>query len=182
MPWATDLLPDEIDKNIELVKRGITPDKNIVWFVGMHHHTWDGVRDFCTKNGIEYKQCGGFVDNNNNVDSQTNCELIQKSLVAPAVQSNWQVTHGYIPCRIFKNISYGKMGMTNSPEVYNLFSGRIFYSPNIDQLMRTGISFEKQSIVERANTLVPLMEYVRDQHTYLNRIDTILEVFKKQTK
>ena len=34
--------------------------------------------------------------------------LIQESIIAPALQTDWQVEHEYIPCRIFKNISYGK--------------------------------------------------------------------------
>ena len=31
-------------------------------------------------------------------------ELIQESILAPAIQEPWQVTHGYIPCRVFKNL------------------------------------------------------------------------------
>ena len=45
-------------------------------------------------------------------------KIIANSEIAPAIVGSWQKEHEYVPCRIFKNISYGKLGMTNS-EIVN---------------------------------------------------------------
>jgi hypothetical protein len=102
---------------------------------------------------------------------EKNIEITQKSLVAPAIQSQWQCDVGYIPCRIFKNISYGQFGATNSETVYKLFKGHIVYNQDTYQLL--------QDTIERTQTMKPeelydLMDFVRDNHTYINRIHTIL--------
>ncbi len=47
---------------------------------------------------------------------------------------SWQKNIGYIPCRILKNISYGHMGITNSPRVYELFENKVVYHPDCYQL------------------------------------------------
>jgi hypothetical protein len=170
IPWATDLLPAEIDQNIrrELIS---TPVLN---FVGMMIEPWDQVRHWCDQHQIAFREIGGF--SNRRVDFGENQRLIQESWLAPAVQNRWQVEKGYIPCRIFKNISYGKMGMTNSARVQELFGGRLLYHSNIHELMRLGAEFENRSLEEKRKILVPLMEYVRDHHTYLNRVELLLRL------
>ncbi len=175
MPWATDLLPHEINKNIELVDNNQIICDNEINFVGMPVEPWDKVKEFCKNHNIKYNNVGGF--SLNNVSSEDNMKLIQKSIIAPAVQCKWQTENGYIPCRIFKNISYGKMGITNNAIVYELFDKKICYSTDINELMEMGIEFEKKSISEKKNILIPLMKDIRDNHTYINRINLILNFF-----
>lgn len=175
MPWATDLLPEEINNNIlNLYNIKI---KNEINFVGMGTPEWDIVKEFCNINNITYNSIGGFQ---NNIDVLSNQTLIQQSLVAPAIQTKWQVDNGYIPCRIFKNISYGKMGVTNSETVFELFRKSIIYHPNINKCLKIAIAFENKNNEYKKSVLVPLMCYVREKHTYINRIQTILDCFKKQ--
>ena len=175
MPWATDLLPEEINNNIlNLYNIKI---KNEINFVGMGTPEWDTVKNFCNINNITYNSIGGFQ---NNIDVLSNQMLIQQSLVAPAIQTKWQVDNGYIPCRIFKNISYGKMGITNSETVFELFRKSIIYHPNINDCLKIAINFENKNNEYKKSVLVPLMCYVREKHTYINRIQTILDCFKKQ--
>ena len=103
--------------------------------------------------------------------------LIQQSIIAPAIQTKWQVDNGYVPCRIFKNISYGKMGLTNNITVLKLFNNNIIYHPDIDSLLVNGLNFEKTNKEEKKEIIVKNMEYVRDNHTYLNKIETIFWFF-----
>jgi hypothetical protein len=175
-PWATDLLPEEIDKNIS--ELGQIVHKNVVNFVGMVTGPWDDLRKICNQNGIQYKEYGGF--NGKKVSTEENIRLIQESLIAPALQSKWQVDNGYIPCRIFKNISYGRVGMTNSRTVYDLFEGKILYSENLRELVQKGIIFE--GMKDKNKYVKEVMETVRDHHTYLNRIERILWFFDKRYK
>jgi spore maturation protein CgeB len=111
------------------------------------------------------------------VDVGTNQRLIRESIIAPAIQSRWQCDNGYIPCRIFKNISYGKMGITNNETVYDLFDKQIIYDPDINEALKKGLQFERSSPDTRKDAILQLMKTVRDNHTYLNRISTILQCF-----
>jgi hypothetical protein len=175
MPWATDLLPHEIDENIKELDTIVPASPPEVHFIGMPTPPWDIVSNYCRTHGITFRQIGGF--SKSNVELADNVTLIKQSIVAPSLQENWQVEHGYIPCRIFKNISYGKMGMTNSKTVYDLFNEKIIYSSDINQLMDMGIQFESQSMEYKKEIMIPLMKFVRDHHTYINRIQTIFECF-----
>jgi len=174
IPWATDLLPAEIDQNIQR----ILVSKPILNFVGMMIEPWDQVKQWCEQHQIAFREIGGF--SNHRVDFEENQRLIQESFLAPAVQNAWQVEKGYIPCRIFKNISYGKMGMTNSRRVNELFGNRLLYHSNIHELMRMGVEFEQRPVEEKRKIMVPLMEYVRDHHTYLNRVELLLSSLRRR--
>jgi len=175
MPWATDLLPHEIDENIKQIDTIVPASPPELNFVGMHTRIWEDVAYYCNHNGILYRQIGGF--SHNNVDLHDNIKYIKRSIVAPAIQTEWQIENGYIPCRIFKNISYGKMGMTNSETVYHLFNDAILYHTDVTQLIKLGLQFESQSLDDKKNKMIPLMEFVRDHHTYINRIRSIFHCF-----
>lgn len=177
IPWATDLLPEEIDINIEKVRNNkINSDYELI-FIGTPTHEWEKVNTFCKKVNIKYKQIGGFSAN---VDYEQNMKLIQNSILAPSIQTKWQVENGYIPCRIFKNISYGKMGLTNNPTVYELFKRQIYYHPEIVPLLLIGLRFEKLRPEYKNPILIKNMEYVRDKHTYKNRIEVIFWFFNNK--
>jgi hypothetical protein len=176
MPWATDLLPHEIDKNIKNLDN--FDIKNISNFIGMPLEHWGIFRDELKKYNIEYKNYGGTFDKNSdkNKSISENIELIQESIIAPALQTQWQIDNHYIPCRIFKNISYGKMGITNNPAVYELFDKKIIYSDSIDDLIKKGLKFNNK--IDKNKIIKKLMKLVRDNHTYLNRINFILDFIK----
>jgi hypothetical protein len=172
IPWSTDLLPHQIDENILKLKNGEFKNDNTVSFTGSITCPWQSVINFCQYNNIPFIK-------KPNLSLEDNVLLTQKSILAPAVQDEWQCTNGYIPCRIFKNISYGKMGLTNNLTVYNLYNNQIIYDDNIDELMKKGIKFESLPFDERLKKLVPLMELTRDKHTYLNRIQSLFDFFTK---
>lgn len=181
-PWATDLLPNEIDKNIENLKEISKKNKEKlqVNFVGMPLQQWDILKKYIEKNNIKYNNYGGTFDVNSdrNKTIEENQELIQKSIIAPALQTQWQIDNHYIPCRIFKNISYGKMGITNNEAVYNLFNQKIIYSKSIEECIDKGLEFE--NINNKDLKVKELMEIVRDNHTYINRIHFILDFIKEK--
>ena len=143
MPWATDLLPNEIDENIKNVESFEV--KNISNFIGMPLEHNVQLKNALEKYNIEYRNYGGTFDKNSdrNKSIEENMKLIQESIIAPALQTQWQKDNFYIPCRIFKNISYGKMGITNNETVYNLFDKKIIYSDSIDDLVKESLEFDK---------------------------------------
>ena len=175
MPWATDLLPHEIDENIrkfDTIVPASPPEFNLV---GMGTPVWEDAKQYCIQRGIRFQQIGGFTRTNVNVDD--NVKLIQRSIIAPALQMGWQLENQYIPCRIFKNISYGKMGMSNNDAVVDLFNHNILFDPDAIRLVQMGLDFESQSAEYKKSKIIPLMEYVRDRHTYINRIHSIFHCF-----
>lgn len=105
------------------------------------------------------------------ISCEENRQLVKHAYLAPAIQSPWQIDHNYIPCRIFKNISYGSVGITNNPGVNALFDNllvcdrdpvRLFYK-SIEKI--DAFDFEEIKF---------LRNEVKTKHTYVNRISDIL--------
>ena len=174
MPWATDLLPHEIDE----IKKQIPKKKKsngIAWigtiWSGIFGNTpqLDSFKKACRENKINFRHI-------TRCSMEQNIEHIQSSYMAPAIQGKWQCDKGYIPCRIFKNISYGQFGITNSKTVYDLFKGKIVYNSDTYQLF-----YDAQKKLQNLdiNELYELMDFVKTKHTYINRIKDLLDLLAK---
>ncbi|TET05777.1 hypothetical protein E3J79_04540 [Candidatus Dependentiae bacterium] len=174
MPWATDLLPYEID---EIKKQMPFVKKPYAYFIGSPHSGTNSTKKIfeefqkaCLENNIQFK-ITGLYSTNSQISNDEHMKLIQNSLLAPALQGQLQIDLGYIPCRIFKNISYGQLGITNSKTVYEFFNKKIVYNPGAYQLCYDALKRLKTiSLAELHET----MDFVKEKHTYLNRIDTLL--------
>lgn len=169
MPWATDLLPQEIDE----IKEKIPSVKktNAIWWIGtLGDGKFGNIKEIAPfakaakSQGISFKN-KIFLDVEDHVDR------ILHSYMAPALVGEWQKKQGYIPCRIFKNISYGQMGITNSFRVYELFEEKIVYNSDTSQLF-----FDADKKIKSMSTeeLYELIDFVKTKHTYINRIQTLL--------
>lgn len=176
MPWATDLLPHEIDQIKQHIAQQ-TLKNNTAIFVGSimggffgNQPEINAFKRAMHENGIQF-QHGGV----NNKSMEENVRLVQNALLAPAMQGAWQCRQGYIPCRIFKNISYGAMGITNSKTVYELFEGKIIYNDNPYQL---GLDAVKRVKTWSLQDQYELMDLVKEKHTYLNRIESLFQFFE----
>jgi hypothetical protein len=209
MPWATDLLPHEIDLNNA---NNQTDNKNCVW-IGTYgggngiYENESVINPFfeeCKKNKIKIicitpwanEECR---NKNNKIfkESKTNIELIKKlqtddiktwyyptsfeenrmlinnAYLAPTLQGQWQIDSWYIPCRIFKNISYGHLGITNSKAVSDIFNGELIYDTNSVELFNKSI--EKKNNSDCLDWIKYLMNEVKTKHTYINRVEEILK-------
>jgi hypothetical protein len=176
IPWASDLHPHEIDRNIDRLEEINKNPKNICHFIGMIlDNPWKPCKEVCQQNNIQFSYVGGF--DKNNVSIEENQRRVQEAIIAPAFQEPWQVEHGYIPCRIFKNIGYGKMGITNSSTVQELFNGRLIYDSDVKNATQKAIDQAKNG--NDLNLLRELMIEIRDHHTYINRIKDIFEAFSR---
>jgi len=170
-PWATDLLPHQINQIKNNLEKS---DGKVEYLVGTVVDEWKPFRIACLRNKINFIHMGGYTGLKK-VSIKENIRLIQKSYIAPAIQRKSQCIEGYIPCRIFKNISYGKMGFTNSKVVYELFHEKIIFNP-----CPTKLFHDAQYWLENnydINKIHELMDFVRDKHTYLNRINNLFTFF-----
>lgn len=172
--WATDLLPHEIQRNIELLD-AMPASEPTIFHVGSMSNGWAApyvefmkhMREY----GVGFRQFGpdsqfGLVSD------EQNQILIKQSFAAPALQFKWQVDVEYIPCRIFKNISYGKMGITNNPGVHRLFGEKTLYSSDLKELAK--MTYEFESNPKKSDIIKELMEEVKEKHTYVSRIKMIM--------
>jgi hypothetical protein len=172
MPWATDLLPFEID----VVKQQMPYQRsNTIYFIGTIGGGAGGnineMRPFiqaCHDNATPFKQIV-------NCDMEYNMYYNRISFVAPAIQGTWQLEVGYIPCRIFKNISYGNVGATNSETVYDLFNKKIVYNSDTYALFADAQQRAETITLEE---MFEIMDFVKENHTFLNRVDHIREAFE----
>lgn len=164
--WATDLLPNEIEY------KKIDRNREVYWVGTIGDGKFGNINELsgfikgCTLNGINFIHKSG-------IDFQECKTLISQSYLAPAINGKWQVENGYIPCRIFKNISYGQFGLTNNKAVNDLFEGRLIYDENTFELFNRGKEMLDKK--EYESLLFSLMNIVKSEHTYINRINTILK-------
>lgn len=183
-PWATDLLPHEIDFSWAELHR-----KKVVNYVGsVLDGGYNDIRsqlinfsEGCKKDGIEVHAYGGYTPGSDIgylkrhsgfISNERHMDLIKESIYAPQLCSDQQLEMGYVPCRIFKNISYGHFGLTNSKSVNRVFDNQLLCDIDTYQLYCKA----KESI--SVDKIKGLMKIVKEKHTYINRINTILELFK----
>jgi hypothetical protein len=176
MPWATDILPDEINENIKNLNR---QNNGKVVFLGSCWGGYHGNIDELTNlsNGCKKINLPFDLIQTQKINQEESIKILQNAFITPSVVGRWQKKVGYIPCRIFKTISYGQLGVTNSKEAFEIINKLGVYNPNESELIKDAL--EKNNDLELRKQA---MEFVRDNHTYLNRIDTLQHIFKvKQT-
>jgi hypothetical protein len=178
MSWATNIFPEDIDKNIALVKQGVEL-KHHTYFCGT---IWNTNNEEVTqwKNKCNIHNMTTVFDNEK--DESKHQQKIREALLSPAFQGATQRESAewfYIPCRILKNISFGSLGITNNPGVYKVFKDYlIIYDEDMEKLYDKSIDYRKyaeKNPEEYIEKMVEVMEFVRDHHTYLNRINDLIQ-------
>jgi hypothetical protein len=185
LSWATDLLPEEFNYEDINIER----EKTVYWFgtIGLSNKIeinkfLNGLR----KHDIKYYHNDPWT---NPIDYNSVKTYVQKSILAPDIRGsanreyingkiNTGANHkfiGYIPCRIFKNISYGQLGITNSKAVNELFGGNVIYSDNEEEMVDIALPNIKNKDMIKSQ-----MNFVQKNHTYVNRVESILKVYNKE--
>lgn len=117
------------------------------------------------------------------VSHEQNQKLVAESLLAPAMQGRHQLTNddevgNFIPCRIYKNISYGAYGVTNNITVKSLFESPLAHGKTMDEMIEQAIHMVKKDC--NRELLTQQMQEVSEKHTYLNRILMLLDFQKER--
>jgi len=191
MPWATDLLPYEIEDNItEKKKNFLNSDsteikKSLPYALflgsvggGIFGNT-NELNNF--KDGLNTENIPMYFSTETKVNQEQSIIAIKNASIAPTIVGTWQKKQGYIPCRIFKTISYGKLGITNSKQSHEVINNLTLYSQDENKL---GIMASDTVINEfkYQEIILDAMKFVRDNHTYLNRIESIQFIFNCKSK
>jgi hypothetical protein len=181
--WATDLLPEEItEESIDLPKQ-----KCIYWCGSYNDNNNPELRRFvieAKKNGINTLFNNPWQNPMSYEDVKT---LTMRSIMSPDIrcsgdpnkirQGETGTCHksiGYIPCRILKTISYGLLGITNSKHVYELLNKKVIYNEDEGQLF-----YDAMKEIGNKELIKEQMRMVRDNHTYINRINDLFKVLNQ---
>lgn len=164
--WATDLLPDEIDEK-DYCK--FDESKEYVHYIGSLY-----------EEGLEFAQEFGSILQDQNkqlrlyrgISDEENRELIRDSFLCPDFRNYHHIKVGYIPCRIFKTISYGQVVGTNSINVKRVFGDYVVFGSNPQDLYQNMLD----SLSAKKVYTPQAMLFIKNNHTYVNRVNIIMEV------
>jgi len=165
--FATDILPSEIN-----LTDAYAPRQRTSFFAGTirsdNEYLFDPFKKALAENNIEFVHNCPFK---NPLSPQEIKKRISESyLVADLRGEVWQ-RGGYIPCRTLKNISYGHLGVTNSWAVRDMFGEDVAYHEDPYQMVYEGLKkVSNFKLIQRA------MLYVKEHHTYVNRVQDIIKV------
>jgi hypothetical protein len=107
-PWGTDLLYTEFKKPV------YNKNRFMFWIGSIWNNDQNQgnikqiniLKDVLIKHKLRFVQLRFIPD-------FLNTFFIRRSRTAPAIAGQYQVDINYLPCRMFKNISYGQLGITN---------------------------------------------------------------------
>jgi hypothetical protein len=169
--WAANALPDKF--NLDDV---YYPRLNKIWYSGTisnagvceNYSNFAPFIEECFRNNIE------FIYNDpwqNPLTDEQVKKRTMDSVLGVDIRGPELLRNGYIPCRVFKSISWGHLGITNSEETYKELEGNVLYQPDTRQLFydamekRLDYDFIRQSML-----------YIQENHTYVNRVNNIMSL------
>lgn len=176
MPPASDLLPTEIDtKKIKTIIENNSPRhhnrvKYVAWVDSIISGLF-GNQSELSAFAIAAQQAGiRFVHKARLFPRQEDL-FLERAYMAPTILGTWEREIGYIPYSIFKKITSGQMGITNSNRLHQLFNETLIYDPDPAVLFNKA----QEALSSFDNTKrTALMDFVKENHTYVNRIQSIL--------
>lgn len=180
MPWATDLLPHEID--INNATNNMDKVGKCVWIGSYGGNINDQFQNgselipyfnACEKEGIGLHRVDPW---STPISFEENVSLIRNAYLAPSSNGKWQKDQDYLPCRLFKNISYGHFGITNNAFAKQIFGDVVIYASDPVELFQKSI--EAKNSPGALDMIKGAMSRVATQHTYINRINDILNALE----
>ncbi len=207
LDWATDLTPQEIEynrprKNGNEVIFGHQKEQGMlfcgtIWRVNrpewtlmtqvakahkiVLHHYGKGKVDLWHRgafNPYYVHHQGGYIGH------RQQYQMYRLAYMTPSIQGSSHLESGYVPCRIFKTISAGQLGISNNRATLKLFDENsvvVRHGADYDNLNKLMALAEEvlneTDPFELAGRINRAMTTVQNQHTYLARFVQIFEAF-----
>ena len=175
-PWGTPLLPNEwfdyVPKNRSRLEWWI----GAVWNNSLNQGNVDTIRKY-RKLLLKYNTIlirrGGSRLRINGISDFNNSRLIRNSRFGCTIVGEWQRRSSYIPCRLFKNLSFGipPISNMNPPES---FTNKLGFMSDIEQLLDFAIFEDEKNRKDRFNLAREEMK----MFTYGKNIERILKVIE----
>lgn len=96
--------------------------------------------------------------------------LIRNSRLAPAIGGGFQVKVDYLPCRMFKNISYGRLGITNIKKFKDILGDSFIEGNTIKEIIENTLSLSKEEYLAK----VAAQQEIIKNYTYVKAIKNII--------
>lgn len=173
-PWGTNLLAEEFLEPV------FNPFSREAVFVGA---VWSELTQYgelgneqTIKTLIEiFKYHGVSLKLLTHISDQENVNAVRAARLAPAIAGGWQTDHGYLPCRCFKNASYGAAMFTNVPAINNLFKDACVAADSAPGLVDKMLSMKQREYID----LVMSQQRIAARYTYRESIQAIDRAFEE---
>lgn len=163
-PWGTDLLEEDFLPPV------FEPDSREVPFAGS---VWDGDGQGNMAAVDELKR---IVDAHRlvfrhyqHISDHENVRAMRFARLAPAITGAWQVEQDYLPCRVFKNVSYGTLALTNVPKFRELFANCFTSWGSVSQIITDALQLSRDDYLG----LVHEQQKVVARYTYKQSLESI---------
>ena len=169
--WATNLLPHEIDSQDMYLSR-----QNAIYFCGTisGQGICENLSNFmpfiqeCQKNGIQFYHNDPW---SNPIPTHEMIKIVKSSLLGVDIRGPEHLRSRLLTCRVFKNISYGHLGITNSPAIQEALDGNCVYNSDTSQLF-----YDAMNNRENFKLISDGMKLIKEKHTYVNRINSLISI------
>ncbi|MGA2129174.1 MAG: hypothetical protein ABSG76_23835 [Xanthobacteraceae bacterium] len=156
-PWGTDLLAEEFRRPLP----GAVRRKRLSFWIGS---VWNNAENQGNLNEIAalsraLKQVGKTFVRVRFIPNAWNIGLVRRSCLAPAIGGAWQAANDYLPCRMFKNISYGHLGMSNIAGFDAILGDAAIAQHDIPAMLDTALTMTDAQFTER---IAAQQERIRD--------------------
>ena len=169
-PWGTDRLADEFKEPI------FQPSSTEIPFVGS---IWDGDGQ---GNQHAIQELKRVVSDRRlvfrhyvHVSDLKNVHVVRNARLAPAITGAWQVEQDYLPCRVFKNVSYGALALTQVPKFRELFGDAFTSWGSVGQIITDALELGETEYLE----LVRAQQEVVKRYTYKESLESIERAFEE---
>ncbi len=165
-PWGTDLLDYEF-------KKPIFRKNNFVFWIGS---IWNDINNHGNIEEINELKLVLKKKNLNFihlrfVPDSLNIFFVRLSRIAPAIAGRRQVEVDYLPCRMFKNISYGQLGITNIKKFKDILGDSYIEGNSIREIINKSLALSEEEYIN----LIKKQQLIIKDYTYKNAIENILK-------
>lgn len=163
-PWGTDLLKEEFKKPVFNRNKFVFWIGSI-WNDSLNRGNLEAISELqiaLEKNKLKFIRLRFIPD-------FLNIFFIRLARLAPAIAGRHQVKVNYLPCRTFKNISYGQIGITNVPKFKELLGKYAISGDTIEELIESALALDEESYKK----LVIEQQNIVSRHTYKESIANI---------
>jgi hypothetical protein len=169
-PWGTNLLATEFSKPT------FNTHKIVFWIGSIWNNDKNQgntaaigeLKQSLAAHGIRFKPMRFIPE-------WLNKALVRYSRLAPAIAGKFQADVNYLPCRMFKNISYGQLGFSNVQKFREIFGAATLPGTTIDEMVSNALALPKDAYLE----LVRVQQEIVKQYTYVQTLANIEKAFEK---
>lgn len=168
-PWGSDLFAEEFYDPVFNAHSRDAAFVGAIWNTDNQGNTGTvrELEDALAANGLRFQH-------KTQVSEDEMIATIRGARIAPAFAGPWQVEHNYLPCRVFKNVAYGQVAVTNVPRFYDLFADCSLQGESIQELIREALTLKRGEWAE----MVLAQQRVVARFTYRESLQTIERAFE----